>query len=496
MLPMAQSMEIQHLPKPLKTVRAEPTVAKLVKPDKKSPFGGVFLEGPRGSVELIRPSFGARALKVLNRGVSMGDDPTVRLEKWKEFSALPDSPTAFVAQEVSVLPRRPVEKSAVLTATMREKERRETLPDKPLIVPPDVWEGTAVKSGWVKSVSGMNAVAKASGWQKNSGPDGVKPENTKFETADRKGVPSAFFLRERTSRDQVIGPVESAKQAGNATGDTAKYTTQPAPSFPTVAVVRPVEGTGAHATVKKQMLETAAPAGGAKQSLVVAKSVAGKEVVVKEGVAKEGAKPAAARAQKMVKTRNVLSKDTKKIISSKEGRAGGLENSKDSGLEVDPSVSRLDIRGLGKVGPLSNGTAPGPSSVSLANSVAVQIAQSTKGSVDRLVEISLDPVELGKVRLMLHRTETGMQVQIIADRLDTIDLMRRNTASLTAEFQDIGYRDVGFSFSQSGQGQPGNAPVPEPREYSDGGERTLHQQWPTPDMPEYRVQVAGLDVRF
>ena len=90
----------------------------------------------------------------------------------------------------------------------------------------------------------------------------------------------------------------------------------------------------------------------------------------------------------------------------------------------------------------------------LVRGVAVQIAQAMPNGADRSVEISLDPVELGKVRLTLNMTESGMAVQLLADRPETLELMRKNTDALTAEFLEMGYAEVGFQFAQNRDGKP------------------------------------------
>jgi len=103
------------------------------------------------------------------------------------------------------------------------------------------------------------------------------------------------------------------------------------------------------------------------------------------------------------------------------------------------------------------------SGIDLARSVAGQITQNIPAKDGTMTEISLDPAKLGKVRLRLHTTDIGVQLQIIAERPETTDLMRRHLPGLTAEFQDLGYQNIGFSFSDSRQNhsnQETPAPVP------------------------------------
>jgi hypothetical protein len=89
----------------------------------------------------------------------------------------------------------------------------------------------------------------------------------------------------------------------------------------------------------------------------------------------------------------------------------------------------------------------------LSQHIARQIAEALQQVPSRPVEISLNPEELGRVRLAMHATETGIVVNVLAERPETIDLMRRHIASLQGAFQDIGYSDITFSFSGGDQAQ-------------------------------------------
>lgn len=74
-------------------------------------------------------------------------------------------------------------------------------------------------------------------------------------------------------------------------------------------------------------------------------------------------------------------------------------------------------------------------------------------------ELALDPVELGSVKFRLVATDLGATLFIQAERGETLDLMRRNIASLQQELQDLGYRDVSFSFG-TGSDRPAHPPTP------------------------------------
>lgn len=87
----------------------------------------------------------------------------------------------------------------------------------------------------------------------------------------------------------------------------------------------------------------------------------------------------------------------------------------------------------------------------LANSVIHQIATAMRADRDKPIEIALNPAELGRVRMVLSASDAGITVNILADRPDTLDLLRRNIDDLGKSFADIGYDNIAFSFGQNDQ---------------------------------------------
>lgn len=85
----------------------------------------------------------------------------------------------------------------------------------------------------------------------------------------------------------------------------------------------------------------------------------------------------------------------------------------------------------------------------IPNHVAQQLVQAMHRQPERTVEIALNPAELGRVRMKLSTTETGIVVSILADRPETLDLMRRNINDLGESFADLGYDDIAFAFGQN-----------------------------------------------
>lgn len=88
--------------------------------------------------------------------------------------------------------------------------------------------------------------------------------------------------------------------------------------------------------------------------------------------------------------------------------------------------------------------------------VAQQLADAARQMPDRPVELALNPEELGRVRLTFTSTDTGIHIAVMAERGETMDLLRRHIDTLAQEFREMGYKDVNFEFSRDGQSEAGN----------------------------------------
>jgi hypothetical protein len=77
-----------------------------------------------------------------------------------------------------------------------------------------------------------------------------------------------------------------------------------------------------------------------------------------------------------------------------------------------------------------------------------QMAEALQKLPDRPVEVSLNPRELGRVRMSIAASEAGITVSVVVERPETLDLMRRNIDQLAREFQSIGYENINFSFAE------------------------------------------------
>jgi len=128
-------------------------------------------------------------------------------------------------------------------------------------------------------------------------------------------------------------------------------------------------------------------------------------------------------------------------------------------VEVSPFDDALQM-GAG-----ASPTAPQTSATAIATmmrmpelpvAIASQLAEAARAMTERPLELTLSPEELGKVRMTMNAQDGAMSVVLAIERPETLDLMRRNISALEAQFRDLGYRDVTFSFSHQGTGQGGS----------------------------------------
>ncbi|MEM6587600.1 MAG: flagellar hook-length control protein FliK [Pseudomonadota bacterium] len=181
-----------------------------------------------------------------------------------------------------------------------------------------------------------------------------------------------------------------------------------------------------------------------------------------------------------------------------------LGSSADAGaIEMGTDLSPREGRNAGPLGTLGTPTPLTPSQMSPAQAQQVtrQIAFAIQNTPGRSVEITLNPAELGHVRISLSSAETGMVVSIQADRPETLELMRRHADLLASDFRDIGYDGTSFSFEQSGgQGTSRDNDTPHPKSDTTTDGRPQHLTTDLSDTAPpptiLRVGEGGIDIRL
>jgi len=126
-----------------------------------------------------------------------------------------------------------------------------------------------------------------------------------------------------------------------------------------------------------------------------------------------------------------------------------------------PEVQPLDPAGSlvpfeSRFSAMTTALAPaGPPTAPMAQQAAAIMQQlvQVSGQLGRgPIELLLSPEELGRVRLILTPGENGMVLSVMADRDETLALLRRNMDMLSNDLRDLGFANLSFQFG-SGDGR-------------------------------------------
>jgi len=129
-----------------------------------------------------------------------------------------------------------------------------------------------------------------------------------------------------------------------------------------------------------------------------------------------------------------------------------------------------------------------------ARAIASQLQDAAPKVPGKAVEITLNPQELGGVRMAMQMSENTIGISIVTERPETLDLLRRHIDQLATEFRELGYDHIDLNLAdgrtpnQNQQGSEGETadtsrPVP-------GNEDESPLQGHSP-----KVLAGGVDMR-
>ena len=119
-----------------------------------------------------------------------------------------------------------------------------------------------------------------------------------------------------------------------------------------------------------------------------------------------------------------------------------LAETGDAELQVNIRVERQAFETLAITQQSQRATAP------LAAQIASQIQSQITQKTQQVIELRLDPPELGRVVIQLSANDQVVIAQISADRPETIDLMRRHAELLASTLEKAGFAQANLSFQQ------------------------------------------------
>ncbi len=146
----------------------------------------------------------------------------------------------------------------------------------------------------------------------------------------------------------------------------------------------------------------------------------------------------------------------------------------------------------------TSGTTASPVMLSQSNGPQPPVHQQLAIAISRInaaqTELTLRPAELGRVQITLQTTDTGIVVQMTAERAETLDLMRRHSDDLARDLAAMGFDDIGFSFSEDDTSDDDGAG----RETSDIDDVSMSPLMgdEAPTNQDQIISLTGLDLRL
>jgi flagellar hook-length control protein FliK len=137
----------------------------------------------------------------------------------------------------------------------------------------------------------------------------------------------------------------------------------------------------------------------------------------------------------------------------------------------------------------------------MPRSLAFQLQEAARGLGGQPVEVSLHPEELGRVRLSIAASEIGVSLHILAERPETLDMMRRHAEMLAKELGEIGFASIDLAFGQGHAAQSGEQETPfenaagSPQEGS-SQDASGEPDTPPPPLAVTRISDQGVDIRI
>tara|TARA_R110002049_G_scaffold44333_5_gene130130 strand:+ start:186656 stop:188044 length:1389 start_codon:yes stop_codon:yes gene_type:complete len=132
----------------------------------------------------------------------------------------------------------------------------------------------------------------------------------------------------------------------------------------------------------------------------------------------------------------------------------------------------------------------------LATQIAAQMADILRQMPARPVEITLSPEELGRVRLSVTASDAGIIMNVVAERPETLDLLRRHIDELAQEFNAIGYQNIAFSFAGGERAAPDQDQNRNASKSRTPSVEASHAEAPIHQIHLNAGRLTGLDLRL
>ena len=118
-------------------------------------------------------------------------------------------------------------------------------------------------------------------------------------------------------------------------------------------------------------------------------------------------------------------------------------------LEIDPPLSDelASLPGTDHPRPTTQNMGLAVGKADMPQHIPRHLAEIVHANNGKSVDVALSPEELGRVKLSIIAADNGVVVSILAERPETLELLRRHIDQLSQELRELGYQNPRFSFS-------------------------------------------------
>ena len=161
------------------------------------------------------------------------------------------------------------------------------------------------------------------------------------------------------------------------------------------------------------------------------------------------------------------------------GETGQSDMTQPATLQNDPALTGPDL---------------GPSSARGQAELTKTTAQVIVSHAEDRAEVLLEPAELGRLRFEINQRGDGVQIVLMAERPETLELLRRNADQLLSDLKSMGFSGSELGFGSWGQESRQNEALV--FDDSGGDEPAPLPPQPFGAAPLPRTATGGLDLRL
>ena len=189
-------------------------------------------------------------------------------------------------------------------------------------------------------------------------------------------------------------------------------------------------------------------------------------------------------------------------VSRPAGRANAAEG--DLTITAEHADIPAETDALSAAETRASGEPSAPSAgAELARGQAVRIAPEARAAIERtlgtiergedgLIEIALDPPELGKLKISYEMTADGLTARVSAQDPAALELLRRHADTLLNDLRDLGFENIDLAFS-GGESGGEERPNEDRSRAGPNGDAAFR---PETAPQRSAITVDGLDIRI